>query len=52
MDEESVQWAVSLHTPERDRKGGWEEYRTSGRAVEELKEKYRGHYSRANQELH
>ena len=41
MDEESVQWAVTLHTPERDRKVGWDEYRTSGRAVEELKEKYR-----------
>ena len=39
-DDQTLQWATSLKTPERDRKTGWEEYEKSGQAVADLKERY------------
>lgn len=40
-DRKEIQWATTVKTPERDRKSGWDEYRTSGQALAETKEEYK-----------
>jgi 2-polyprenyl-6-methoxyphenol hydroxylase-like FAD-dependent oxidoreductase len=39
---DKIQWATSINTPERDRRHGWDELRTSGEALQMLKDEYKG----------
>jgi 2-polyprenyl-6-methoxyphenol hydroxylase-like FAD-dependent oxidoreductase len=38
---DKIQWATSINTPERDRRHGWDELRTSGEALQMLKDEYK-----------
>lgn len=39
--EDKIQWATSFHTPERDRRHGWDELRVSGEALRLVKDEYK-----------
>jgi len=39
---DKIQWATSITTPERDRRHGWDELRSSGQALTILKHEYKG----------
>lgn len=38
---DQIQWATSVNIPERDRRHGWDEFRTSGEALSLIKTDYR-----------
>jgi 2-polyprenyl-6-methoxyphenol hydroxylase-like FAD-dependent oxidoreductase len=38
---DKIQWATSVNIPERDRRNGWDELRTSGEALEIVKNEYK-----------